>query len=54
MLHHYRSCEGVNTGFAGLGNPVLKNKRIEDKNIYKFKHIVDDSPVAKIIKYAFS
>ena len=23
-MHHYRSCEGVNTGFSGMGSPVLK------------------------------
>ena len=24
VMHHYRSCEGVNTGFQGRGTPVLK------------------------------
>ena len=24
VMHHYRSCEGLNTGFSGKGSPVLK------------------------------
>ena len=27
VMHHYRSCEGLNTGFSGKGTPVLKVAR---------------------------
>ena len=35
-MHHYRSCEGVNTGFSGMGSPVLKvGKELRNHSTYR-------------------
>ena len=52
-MHHYRNCEGVNGGFAGLGKAVLEQHRVIDKSIYKYKEIMDQSQIHKIIANMF-
>ena len=38
-MHHYRSCEGVNTGFSGMGSPVLKvGKELRNLSTYRAIH----------------
>jgi len=48
LLHHYRSCEGLNSGFAELGNPVLNNKKRFDDSISKYENKVKNSTIFKI------
>ena len=52
-MHHYRNCQGVNGGFAGLGKPVLEQHRVIDKSIYKYKELMDQSQINKIITNIF-
>ena len=52
-MHHYRNCQGVNGGFAGLGKPVLEQKRVIDKSIYKYKEVMDQSGINTIITNMF-
>ena len=52
-MHHYRNCQGVNRGFAGFGDPVLGQKRVIDKSIYKYKEVMDQSGINKIITSMF-
>jgi len=49
LLHHYRSCEGLNSGFAELGKPVLNNKKRFDDSISKYEKKLKNSTIFKII-----
>lgn len=50
VMHHHRSCEGVNVGFSGRGHPVLENKKILDESINQFKQLVVESPVMVLLE----
>lgn len=53
LLHHYRNCEGVNGGFAELGKPVLKQNRVKDKSIYKYKQLLEQTEIHQILQNMF-
>jgi len=53
LLHHYRSCHELNSGFAELGAPVLRNPRTEDRAVFRYRHTVINSPVSRAIETIF-
>lgn len=50
ILQHYRSCEGLNMGYAGMGDPVLTNQVTVDSSLLQYKEIVNQSPVIQIMQ----
>ena len=53
LLHHYRSCSGLHSGFSGLGPPVLKNKRRLDPGLDRFQQTVASSSINTLIQSLF-
>ena len=50
LLHHYRDCSGLHSGFADMGPAVLSNKRRSDKSVQRYEHLVTQSPVHKLVQ----
>ena len=53
LLHHYRSCSGLHSGFSGLGPPVLRNKRRLDPGLDRFQQTVASSSINTLIQSLF-
>ena len=53
LLHHYRNCQGLNGGFAELGKPILEQQKAKDMSIYKYKTIMEQTEIQKILENMF-